>query len=219
METPTINTTDLSLLSTDDLQALLNSRMALENAEKAVKRTSYEALKEATVISLCADAQRLEESIKYFRETAFNDMDALYELLCEYSNRHSEGKGNFTLESIDGDLKIAYSRQNLGFFDERSTQAESHISDFINSEFAEGDKIKKLVLTLLERKKGKLDIKMVQKLYSMETDYENQNWVDGIRLLKESYTPSGSRPYINFYRKVNGAWELINLNFASTKTA
>ncbi|SIT25475.1 Protein of unknown function [Chryseobacterium ureilyticum] len=70
-------------------------------------------------------------------------------------------------------------------------------------------------MSLLERKKGSLDILLVQKLYSMEDRFEDQNWKEGIRLLKESYSYNLSKDYVSFYKRdENNVWELINLNFS-----
>jgi hypothetical protein len=203
-------------LTTEELKALLDERLLEENQAKNKARLDYEALKEATVLGLSLNASGLSSMLKDFSLKAFNEMESLYDLLCVYSNRHAEGKGNFSLESKDGSLKVVYKRQELGYFDERSVQAEKHIMDFVNSKFSDDDD-KELFMTILERKKGNLDIKLVQKLYAMENRFDNPNWKEGIKLLKESWTPSGSKPYITFYVKQKGVWHQINLNFSSIK--
>lgn len=214
METLTKNITELS---TQELKELLAERENAENAAKNKARMDYESLKESTILTLVAEAAGLQSMLKDFSLKSFNELDSIYDLLCTYSKRHEDGKGNFTLESKDGTMKVSYRRQELGYFDERSSQAEKHIQDFINAEFTADENIKKLILTLLERKKGHLDIKMVQKLYAMEENFTNDNWKEGIKLLKESWTPSGSKPYISFYVKQSDTWLQINLNFSSIK--
>ena len=70
-------------------------------------------------------------------------------------------------------------------------------------------------MSLLERKKGDLDIQLVQKLYSMEDRFDDENWREGIRLLKESYSYNHSKDYLSFFKKGNNnEWEGINLNFS-----
>ncbi|MOA13632.1 hypothetical protein D3C78_1336930 [compost metagenome] len=95
-------------------------------------------------------------------------------------------------------------------------QAEAHIKDFIAAQFSGDPATNKLINSLLERKRGSLDIKLVQRLYAMENDFDNQNWREGIKLLKESWQASESKEYITcHYKDANGEWQLINLNFAS----
>lgn len=210
-----MTTTTVDELTDEQLEALLKERQAKKALEVNQKRTSYESLKEETINALCRWALEVSDDLMVFKINAFNDMQALYALLQDYSARHADGEGNFSIESADGNFKIEYSRQERGGFDERSIQAEKHIIDFVNKQFAGDPTTRKLIMSLLERKKGALDINLVQKLYSMENDYQDENWQQGIRLLKESWNPSESKDYIRFKQKVNNEWKLINLNFAS----
>jgi len=204
-------------LTLEELENLLNNKKEEANVQANQKRKAYEDTKNSVIIDLCQKALGLNAALKAFKKQAFEDLGALYELLQEYSKRHSDGKGNFTVETQDGTYKIEFSRQNLGFFDERADQGERHIIDFVNSQFSGDPTTKKLITSLLERSKDKLDIKLVQKLYAMEADYQDNNWKEGIKLLKESWTPSNTKDYIRFFRKVNTAWVSIDINFSSIK--
>lgn len=206
---------DLTTLSTEQLEQLLQERKAAETKKRKEERDSYERLRDQTVRALMHKAKRLQLDTASFKKEAFSEMEALFGLLQEYSKRHQDNKGNFTLEDDSGTLRIRYSTNETGFFDERSQQAEQHIIDFINREFEQGGKMKKLVTSLLERKKGHLDIKLVQRLYAMEDDFEDESWKEGIKLLKESWTPGESRQYINFYEKKGEGWVQVVLNFSA----
>jgi hypothetical protein len=207
--------TTLQELSDEQLEAILKERQQKKAQERLDKRKSYEALKEQAIQGLCKGAITVNELIGAFKKKAFGDMQALYSLLQEYSQRHADGDGNFTIDSADGQFRIEYSRQGRGGFDERADQGQKHIIDFLNRQFVGDPVTKKLILSLLERTKDSLDINLVQKLYSMEDDYEDYHWKEGIRLLKESWNPTESKDYIRFKQKVNGEFKLINLNFAS----
>lgn len=210
-----METTTLDELTDEQLEALLNDRKAKKASELNKKRSDYEALKENTLSGLCNRAIEINHILQVFKTLAFAEMQTLYTLLQEYSSRHEDGGGNFSVDSADGLFRIEYSRQERGGFDERSVQAEKHIIDFVNKQFAGDATTHKLITSLLERKKGTLDINLVQKLYSMENDYQDKNWQEGIRLLKESWNPSDSKDYIRFKQKIKTEWKLINLNFAS----
>lgn len=216
MET-TIAEKRVSELSAEELESLLSAKKAEAQAKENEERKAYEELKTKMVLELVSEASAISNTLKDFKTKAFSEMDALFQLLCRYSNR-KEGKGNFTLQLPEG-VRISYKNQDLGFFDERSAQAEKHIIDFVNSYYSEHDSTRKLITSLLERKKGALDIKLVQKLYSMENEFENKNWKNGIKLLRESWTTSESKAYIRFEVKVKEVWQSIDLNFASIKTA
>lgn len=206
--------TDLSKLSNEDLKAEMKRREKAEIAEKEANRKAYEELKSSTVETLCKEAAELNGRLTLFKKKAFENMGTVYKLLQEYSNRHADGKGNFRIEK--GDFRVVYNRQGKGDFDERADQAEKHIFDFVSSHFSSDEDTKDFIMSLLERKNGKLDIELVQRLYKMEDKYDDENWKMGISLLKESYSFNHSKDYINFYQRDEaGAWNNISLQFSS----
>ncbi|RKR83222.1 uncharacterized protein DUF3164 [Mucilaginibacter gracilis] len=206
-------------LTTEQLEAILKDRHEKNVAAANAKRAAYEQLKEDTIVELSLEAIALGATLELFKSKVFNSLGTLYELLQEYSKRHSDGKGNFTIESRDAMYKIEFSRQTLGHFDERADQAERHMIDFLNSQFSGDEKTKKFIMQILERSKDKLDVKQIQKLYAMENDYQDSNWLEGIKLFKEAWTPSETKDYTRFWVKENGAWKAINLNFSSIVVA
>jgi len=198
-------------LSTADLQAILDERLLREKEQRDAERTSYETLKSETVTKLGTRAALLHDTLKEFKELAFSEAESLYQLLQQYSKRHADGKGSFTVQNVDGSIKMTLKKQELGKFDERSVQAEKHIKDFISKKFNADDDAKDMIMGILERKKGYLDIKQIQRLYAMENRFDDPNWKEGIKLLKESWQPSESKDYITFI--VNGL--PVILDFAS----
>lgn len=206
---------EVTELTDDQLEAILQQRRAEKAKEAQLKRQAYENIKESTILSLCAQAEQVSRQLADFKVHAFEDMTALYNLLQEYSKRHKDGKGNFEIENADCTYRIEFNRQERGYFDERSNQAEKHIIEFVNRQFAGDPTTHKLITSLLERKKGALDIKLVQKLYAMETEYTDENWTEGIKLLKESWKPAETKDYIRFFKKVNGVYQIIKLAFSA----
>ncbi|MDM1093397.1 DUF3164 family protein [Myroides odoratimimus] len=200
-------------LSTADLRAELEKREAKEREVKEQSRIAYESMKEDVVMSLVHIAEAESQKLKDFKSHAFESMNALYALLLEYSERRT-GKGNFQVEY--GDCKVEYRRQGIASFDEKADQAEQHIIDFVTKRFENDQDTKDLIMSLLERKNGQLDVLLIQKLYTMESRFDDENWRKGIELLKESYQYNHSKDYIRFFkRNENGEWKSINLNFAS----
>lgn len=208
-------TTDLTKLSAKEIKALLVQKQEEERIEREAKKQNYEAIRNDTVERLTAKAQTIHDLLKDFKQEAFNDMGALLEVLQEYSERYATGKGNFTAMNSDGTMKIEFQCHELGHFDERSDPAKKHILDFLNSKFGGDPDTKELYSSLLQSDdNGKLDIKMVQRLYKFEDKWNDENWKLGIKLLKESWTPSQTRQYIRFEIKVNGVWQAIILDIA-----
>jgi hypothetical protein len=216
-----IDTLELSKAASEltlaELETLFNAKKEQERNETNKKRKEYEQLRDETAEKLVHKATVLSNAIKDFKMEVFSDMSGLYELLQEYSKRHADGKGNFTIESADGAYKIEFSRQMLGSFDERADQAAAHIIDFVNSRFSGDLEAQEMITGILERSKGKFDIKQIQKLYAMEAKFNDPNWIEGIRLFKEAWKPSETKDYTRFFIKYKSEWKAVNLNFSSIK--
>ena len=200
-------------LTHEEFQKITAHKREQKRKEKEEKRRVYEQLREETINELGPIAEKISKEMREFKEKSFAQLGSLYELLQDYSNRHRDGKGNFEIKNED--YKILFKKQGKGSFDERSHQAEKHIIDFVNSKFENDQDTRDLIMSLLERKKGNLDIELIQKLYSMENRFDDENWREGIRLLKESYQYNHTKDYISFFKKgENNEWIGINLNFS-----
>lgn len=205
-----------SQLSVDELKDLLAQQTENETQERLQKRKDYEALRQDTVFTLISKAVGIKGVIKNFKTEAFNELETMYKLLQEHSSRHADGKGSFTLENAESTMKIQFKRHDATTFDERATQAEKYIIDFLTSEFGDDDPRNKVIKNLLERKKGKVDKDNVLQLAGMRDDFTNENWQRGIDLYLESIVPSHTKYYAQFFIRANAddAWQNIVLDFA-----
>ncbi len=195
----------LEQFTDEEIAKAYETRQKAAQDAKIRQKQAYEKLKEDTLNLLGEKSEKLNGLMIDFKAEAFDSMQTLYDLLQEYSSRHADGKGNFKIENDR--FKISYKRQGKATFDERSSQAEKHIIEFLNTRYTGDEDTKDLISSLLERKNGDLDINLIQKLYKMEDRFDDKNWKRGIELLKESYRYSHSKDYITFEKK-NEAGEL-----------
>jgi hypothetical protein len=207
-------TVDLTTLSSEERAALIKQAQELEQKERTEKREAYEAVKGDAVITLVNISKDINEQLTNFKAHAFETMETLGDLLKEYSGRYAEGKGNFKVEY--GDYKIEYNKQGKGTYDERSSEAEKYIFDFIESRYQGDEATKEFILSLLERKKGELDPDNIQKLYKYESTFADENFTRACELFRESYQYNHSKDYIRFYeRNERGQWKNIVLQFSA----
>ena len=207
-------TVDLTTLSSEERAALIKQAQELEQKERTEKREAYEAVKADAVITLVNISKDINEQLTNFKAHAFETMETLGALLKEYSGRYAEGKGNFKVEY--GDYKIEYNKQGKGSYDERSSEAEKYIFDFIESRYQGDEATKEFILSLLERKKGELDPDNIQKLYKYESTFADENFSRACELFRESYQYNHSKDYIRFYeRNERGQWKNILLQFSA----
>ena len=207
-------TVDLTKLSAEERAILIQQAKELEAKEIKKRREAYEEMKMDAIVSLITMAKDINKELAEFKKHSFDTMDALYELLKEYSGRHAEGKGNFKIEFDN--LKVEYNKQGKGSYDERATEAEKYIFDFIESRYSGDEGTKEFILSLLERKKGELDPDNIQKLYKYEGKFNDPNFSRACELFRESYQYSHSKDYIRFYEKdERGQWKNILLQFSA----
>ncbi|SFB80827.1 Protein of unknown function [Flexibacter flexilis DSM 6793] len=205
-------------LTGEEQEILLGDAAAKKAAKQNGLRETYSSMRDSLIVGLLTRAEKLSADMTAFKTQAIAELDTFAEIMKEYSGRadNADDKGNFTIESPDGLAKIIFSNNEKSKFNELSIEAEKHIMLFINSEF--GDKpAAKIITTLLERTKGSLDIKLIQRLYKMENDYQDENWKRGIELLKESWQPTDVASYVRFYKRPTkqDKYTLVNLNFSA----
>ncbi|MBX2903102.1 MAG: DUF3164 family protein [Chitinophagales bacterium] len=213
------NNVDLSTVTTEELEAILKQKKAQEIEAAAQKRAQYEQERDYLITMLGFQANEAWGVLRELKCEAMLRLKEFRSQMLEYGDLKGgeKNKGNFQIENEA--FKISFSSQVKKTFDERSQTAEEHLKLFLNGFVKKRDqKLHKFIMGLLERNKktGELDIDNINRLYSMETDFDDENWRKAIELFKESYNPTETSEYVRIYRKTeSGGWDLINLNFSS----
>lgn len=215
METTVLNK-PAKELTTEELTALLAQKTRIDQSEKQKARAAYESLRDDCVTEIVQKALAINEILKAFKTESFNGIETVYKMLQEHSQRHANGKGNVTLDTSDGKFRIVFKRSDNTRFDERASQAEAHILDFIANRWGNKDDAdSKFIKRMLERKNGKLDKNRVLDMISMKDNYQDEHWQKGIELLQESIVPDSTKFYAEYYYRSDEAeWLPIVLNFA-----
>lgn len=209
-----MNTIDINALTPEQREELQRQLREQALKDQQQKKESYLSLKNESIVFLCTKAKRLHEYLKDFKRLSFENMDTLHELLREYSGRASDSKGSFKIESEN--FKIEYCVQGRGTYDERATEAERFIFEFIEGRYSGDVATKEFILSLLERKNGDLDHNNIQKLYQYEDKFDDETFSRACALFRESYNYAHSKDYIRFYEKnKQGKWQNIVLQFSA----
>ena len=221
MTTETAPTIDLSLLTADQLEALLSEKRKADQAANAAKRNAYERDRESLINFLGQRALVVARHIEELKEAAMGKLPAFRALMLEYGDlrRGEANKGSFEIKNEH--FKIVFSSQINKRFDERAELAEERLKKFLTTTVKKRDLATyELVNSLLERndKTGDYDIGLINRLYKLEDKFDNKDWREAIRLFKEAYNPSGTAQYARFFRKTEaGHWEAIVLDFAKIR--
>lgn len=208
----------VSQLSTKELEALLAGKKASEKKQRENERKIYEKEKDATVEDLFIEALELGLATARFKEKCHVVMQMQHEKLSNYGGIRSNSKGGFELTHSNGDKAIRRRRDTDPKWDERATKAVELIKDFL------GDTVKKrdadlhdILMDFIERNEaGDLEFSKVMNLFKHQDKFNDPRWINGLQLIKESYSQSFKAYGYEFRQKGRGGkMESITLNFSS----
>lgn len=204
-------------MTDEQLDAIIKKRQELKKQKDARKRVEYEGLREEIVVSAVNSALHLQHIQKAGHREIIGDLLSFRELMIEAGELPKNSIGGFSLKNKDDTMKVSLKIQNIGEFDERADIAEAHIKDFFERTLKQADpNTFDMMMSLLERKKGKLEYSRVMKILKFEDRYDDEAWKKGCQLLKDSYRNVDTKPYLDFAVKdEHGVWQPVNLNFAS----
>lgn len=211
-----ITENNIDSLTDEQLEAAFNLRKQQKAEQQKKQREAYENTRN-DIVNMCTTAALLiEESLVGLHKQTFADLIAFRELKQEYGDLPKNSKGGFTITNDEGTMKITLKQRNLGDYDERADLAEEHIRGFFERTLKAADpNTFEILMSLLERKKGKLEYSRVMQILSFEDRYDDPDWKTACKLLKESYNHTGTKWYIEFNVKEDDSWRPLNLNIAS----
>ncbi|MDI9407713.1 MAG: DUF3164 family protein [Candidatus Pacebacteria bacterium] len=177
-------------------------------------------LEDQTVEMIIGHAVAISEQVARFKAHCFDDISALLDTLFEqYQVKKGTGRGNVTLSTIDGCLKVQLAIQDfLDFGPELRVAAE--LMQQCLSEWASGapPELRAAVESAFATNKlGKINTEALLGLRRIKS--ENPNWNKAMDVLNDSIRVIASKEYMRFYRrdKVEDGWEAITVNIASAK--
>lgn len=200
-----------------ELQKQLKAAQEEERKERESKRLAYEKRRDELINELATTANLLNEQMELLKAKAFQELAAFRIEMLDYGTLRGKenNKGNFEIKNDS--FKICFSSQVNKGFDERAELAEEKLKTFLTTFVKKRDQATfQLVMALLERNAaGDFDIGLISRLYTMEDQFDDDNWKDAIRLFKESYSPTNTAQYVRFFAaQPNGGWRPIVLDFA-----
>ena len=200
----------------------IGGRVYMEDAKGALVPIDLvkpqHALEDQTVRKVMDYAVELREQLRRFRGHCFDDIGSFQELLSEkYGATRGGAKGNVTLTSYDGTMKVVVQVQDQLTFGPE-LQAAKEIVDECIDEWAENsrDEIRALVNHAFQvDKEGRINRSALFQLRRIEI--VDERWKRAMEALTESIRIVGSSTYVRFYMRDDprGRWEAVSIDLAS----
>ncbi len=214
-----MSTIDLTQVSAADLKQALEEKTKSEKQAQERERKKYEADRDHDMSELIQEAVLVSQSLKKFKDKAHSMLERHAIKLSEYGKIRSNSKGGFSLKNKKGDIKIRRRRDTQPSWDERSEKAIELIRDFLHDTVKKRDKkLFEILYSFIARnQKGDLEYSKVMHLLSHEDKYDDPRWVEGLKLIKQSYSNhlKGYQYDFEVLNENTGKFTRLDLNFSS----
>jgi Protein of unknown function (DUF3164) len=210
--------TDLSSASVEELKKVLAEKEKEEKQKHVIKKAAYEKARDNHVEFLVDKATHINVLLAEFKADCHRIMDLQAEKLNEYGTMRANSKGGFGVPHSSGEFKVIRTRSTEPSWDERSLKAVALINDFLKDTVKKKDvKTFDILMSFIQKNEhGELKYDRVMTLLSHANSYDDPRWVEGLKLIQESYTINQRAIGYEIKRKdASGKMQTINLNFSS----
>lgn len=161
--------------------------------------------RDRVVRQLFRKAERLNEQLAEFRVECLETIEAFLDWEAAQGDGPQRGpKGNVSLPSFDGTLRVTRARQASIEFDERLQSARELIREHITDKAANLDRdIQVIIDDAFNGSNGRLSTARVLGLLKLKI--AGPKWVQAMELIKESIRVSATREYARFHRRPGGS--------------
>lgn len=177
-----------------------------------------DALEDQTVRKIIRYADDLSARITRFRGHTFDDVASFVSILAErYGATRGGAKGNTTLTSFDGCLKVVVQVQDVLTFGPELQVAKAIVDECVAA-WSDGApaEVRALVQHAFQTdREGRINRAALFSLRRLKI--EREPWPRAMAALDDAIRVVGSREYVRFYRRANARakWEPITIDLAS----
>ena len=177
----------------------------------------YEKERDAAIGQLMDAAREASLALARLKSMATSVMDGQHMKLEEYGALRKNSKGGFNVTNSAGTARVTRRIDSDPKWDERAEKGVELIKEFLADAVKKRDKkLFEILLSFLERnKKGDLEYAKVLTLMQHRDKYSDERWLEGLRLLEESYSliRKGFAYYFEVKEKEGDKWQKVELNF------
>ncbi len=183
--------------------------------ERKLQRKQYADMVDEEVNTAIPQLRELSEQIKTVKDTVFGNFDTILKMKSEITGIKPDSQNSHTFTTSDGKLRLILGVNTIDGYRDTVEDGIAMVKSYIES-LAKDDATKALVnavLRLLSRDgQGNIKASRVLQLRKMAEDSGDERFLEGVRIIEESYQPAISKTYIRAqYKNGKGAWIYIPL--------
>ena len=180
------------------------------------QRETYAQMVDEELAAAIPELVNLSAGIKTVKDTVFGNFAAIIDMKADLFGTKDGGQYSHTFTNSDSTLRLTLGVNTVDGYRDTVEDGIAMVRGYIES-LATDDKTQALVsavLRLLSRDgQGNLKASRVLQLRKMAEESGDEQFLEGVKIIEESYQPSETRRYIRAMRKdpKTGAWRNIPL--------
>lgn len=196
-----------------------------EAAEKRRQaRESYAVLVDEELEAALPMLQELHDHIKSVKRGVFENFQAVLDMKAEVVGFKEQGQFSHTFTNRDSTKRITLGVNTVDGWSDLAETGIAMVRKYLES-LATDDKTKVLVATVLrlmsKDRQGNLNASKVLQLQKLADEVQDEQFSEGVRIIRESYQPTETRYYIRAQIRDAGtnAWRNIPLSITDVDMA
>lgn len=178
-------------------------------------RQAYAQIVDEQVQLAIPELMSLSEQIKTVKNTVFSNFRAVLAMKEDVMSLTQAGQHSHTFTTSDGLMRLTLGVNTIDAYRDTVEDGIAMVRKYIES-MAKDDNSRALVnavLRLLSRdQKGTLKASRVLQLRKMAEDTGDETFIEGVKIIEESYQPSETKLYIRAEYKDDKGWHVIPLS-------
>lgn len=178
-------------------------------------RQAYAQIVDEQVQLAIPELMSLSEQIKTVKNTVFSNFRAVLAMKEDVMSLTQAGQRSHTFTTSDGLMRLTLGVNTIDAYRDTVEDGIAMVRKYIES-MAKDDNSRALVnavLRLLSRdQKGTLKASRVLQLRKMAEDTGDETFIEGVKIIEESYQPSETKQYIRAEYKDDKGWHVIPLS-------
>jgi hypothetical protein len=180
------------------------------------QRESYAQMVDDEVTTAIPQLKELSDAIKTVKDTVYSNFDAILKMKSEILGLVKDDQRSHTFTTGDSKFRITLGVNTIDGYRDTVEDGIAMVKKYIES-LATDEKTRSLVntiLRLLSRDQvGNIKASRVLQLQKMAVESGDETFLEGVKIIQESYQPTVTKRYIRGeYKNENGAWVSIPLS-------
>lgn len=187
--------------------------------ERKRQRGEYANMVDDEIRTAIPQLREMSEALKTVKDTIFGNFDAVLKMKSEILGLTRDDQRSHTFTTSDSTLRLTLGVNCIDGYRDTVEDGIAMVKKYIES-LAKDDNSRVLVnavLRLLSRDgQGNIKASKVLQLRKMADDSGDERFIEGVKIIEESYQPTVTKRYIRAeYKDEKGAWRYIPLDMTA----